>query len=61
MNGKELLPFLFFVGVLLFNWPFLDIFSMSLPGYLFIAWGLFVIVIGILTLQTPRQNNNKDV
>lgn len=40
--------FLFFMGMLLFNWPFLRIFSLSLPYYLFITWGAFIFATGIL-------------
>ncbi|TAL23021.1 MAG: hypothetical protein EPN94_10125 [Nitrospirae bacterium] len=61
MNSKELWPFLFLTGALLFNWPFLDIFSMSLPYYLFGMWGLYIAVVGIFITVIRRQKNNKDV
>ena len=35
---KEIWIFLFFVGLLLFNWPFLHIFERHLPAYLFSLW-----------------------
>ena len=35
------------MGTFLLNWPFLDIFSMSLPLYLFCTWGLFIIIVGL--------------
>ena len=44
MNNREVWVFLFLLGLLLFNWPFLDIFSLSLPYYLFGLWGLFILV-----------------
>ncbi len=47
MNIKESLPFLFLVGLLLFNWPFLEIFQRSLPYYLFGAWFMIIMVIGL--------------
>ncbi len=61
MNSRELLPFLFLIGMLLFNWPLLDIFGMSLPYYLFGAWGLFIIVVGLLITVTRKENKGKDV
>jgi len=61
MNSKELLPFLFLIGMLLFNWPLLDIFSISLPYYLFSVWGLFIVVVGVLITVTRRHKTDKDV
>jgi hypothetical protein len=54
MNTKELWLFLFLLGTLLFNWPFLSIFRLSLPFYLFGLWGVFILVIRILI----RKSNN---
>ena len=61
MNSKELLPFLFLIGMLLFNWPLLDIFSISLPYYLFGVWGLFIVVVGILITLIRRRKTYRDV
>lgn len=47
----------FFLGTLLLNWPFLDIFSLSLPYYLFGVWGLFIIVMGFFISKTDKQKN----
>jgi hypothetical protein len=47
-RNNEVWPFLFLVGFLLFNWPFLEIFSGSLQFYLFASWGFFILLIGIL-------------
>ena len=57
MNNKELWPFLFILGTLLLNWPFLDIFNLSLPYYLFGVWGLFIIVMGFFISKTNKQNS----
>jgi hypothetical protein len=48
VRNNEVWPFLFLVGALLFNWPFLEIFGGGLQFYLFAAWGLFILLIGIL-------------
>jgi hypothetical protein len=45
------------MGMLLLNWPFLDIFSLFLPYYLFGVWGLFIIVIGFSISKTSKQKN----
>jgi len=57
LNDKELWPFLFIMGMLLLNWPFLDVFSLSLPYYLFGVWGLFIIVMGFSISKTGKQKN----
>jgi hypothetical protein len=58
MRNKEIWLFLFLFGMLLFNWPFLDIFSMSLPAYLFGTWAVFIILVGILIRSSLREDNN---
>lgn len=46
--GREIWSFLFFLGLVLFNWPFLHIFGGGLPAYLFGVWALFIIAIGLI-------------
>jgi len=60
MQNKELWFFIFFIGTLLLNWPFLDIFSMSLPLYLFGTWGLFIIIVSVF-INILNRENSKDV
>jgi len=60
MGNKELWSFLFLIGTLLFNWPFLDIFSLSLPYYLFTIWGLFIIAVS-LSIANAKRPSKKDV
>lgn len=59
MSNKELWPFLFLIGTLLLNWPFLDIFSLSLPYYLFAVWGLFIAGVGIFVRKTGREDKDR--
>ncbi len=54
--SKEIWPFLFFLGLLFFNWPFLEIFSVSLPKYLFGVWALFIIAIALIITYVSRQD-----
>jgi len=57
MGNKELWFFLFLCGVLLFNWPFLEIFDLSLPFYLFGVWGAFIIAVGFFIKKMNRQSS----
>jgi hypothetical protein len=61
MKNKEVWFFLFFLGTLLFNWPFLDIFSLTLPAYLFGTWGLFIFIVGISINKLGREKDREDV
>lgn len=59
MGNKELWPFLFLLGTLLLNWPFLDIFSLSLPYYLFSVWGLFIAAVGIFVRKSEPEGKDR--
>jgi len=47
---------LFFLGVLLFGWPFLNIFHDNLPYYLFICWFLFIGLIFFASRSSERDD-----
>jgi hypothetical protein len=47
---------LFLLGLLLFEWPFLKIFSHKLPYYLFIVWFLFIGLIYLASRSTDRDD-----
>lgn len=49
---------MFLIGILLLNWPFLAIFGLSLPHYLFGVWGIFIIIIGIFIKKTGKPGNS---
>jgi len=61
MNNKEFWVFLFFLGTLLFNWPFLDIFNMVLPYYFLGVWGLFILVVCAVVTINEKTGKNNDV
>ena len=61
MNNKEFWVFLFFLGALLFNWPFLDIFNMVLPVYFLGVWGLFILVVYVVVTVNRKTGKNNDV
>ena len=48
MHSKELWPFIFFLGLLAFNYPLMDLGKTALPYYLYGAWALLISIIGIL-------------
>jgi len=55
MSNNEVWPFLFLVGFLFFNWPFLEIFGGSLHFYLFAAWTLFILLIYLLLFVLSKK------
>jgi hypothetical protein len=61
MKNKEFWIFLFFLGTLLFNWPFLDIFSLVLPYYFFGVWSFFILVVGIVATLKETKGRDTDV
>ena len=54
---NEVWLFVFLVGLLAFNWPALDVFSASLPAYLFSAWLVLVAVIYLLSRTSPDKED----
>jgi len=61
MLNKEIWPFLFFVGLIFLNWPFLEIFKSCSPYYFFIVWALFILVVGVLSSRVARKKRGDDV
>lgn len=58
MHSKELWPFIFLLGLLVFNYPVMDLVKMALPFYLYAAWALLILVIGLLV--TIRDRGEKE-
>ena len=54
MRSKELWPFIFLLGLLAFNYPILDLVKVALPYYLYPAWALFILMIGLLVTLSQR-------
>ena len=57
MFGRDIWFFLFFCGLFALNWPFLYIFSYSLPAYLFSAWALLIVALFLLSRVATKQDN----
>ncbi len=54
--NREIWPFLFFLGFVLFNWPFLQIFGGGLPAYLFGIWALFILAMVVIFKLTGEED-----
>jgi len=61
MKNREFWVFLFFVGTLLFNWPFLDIFSLVLPYYFITVWSLFILLVCVVATLKETKGRDTDV
>jgi hypothetical protein len=57
MHSKELWPFIFLIGLLVFNYPIIDLVKVPLPYYLYTTWALLILIIGILI--TIRDRGDK--
>ncbi len=55
---KERWIFIFFLSVVLFNWPFLSIFEESPYRYLFVVWAIVIGVVFFLT-TTPKTDDEE--
>ena len=52
MRQKERWLFLFLVGVLVLNWPFLAVFRSNLPLYLSVVWLLLIAAICYFSIKS---------
>jgi hypothetical protein len=57
MRDGERWIFLFVLGLLVFNWPFLTIFEDSHPVALFACWGIFIAVVAVFSLTRKKGRN----
>ncbi len=56
MHNKELWPFIFLLGLLVFNYPLMDLGKTALPYYLYGTWALLILVVGFLaTIEEYRR------
>jgi len=53
---RDVLLFLFFIGILVFNGPFLVIFSHNLASFLFLSWILFIGLIFVASFRSERED-----
>lgn len=56
MKNTEIWVFIFSLGLLSLNWPFLEIFYTNEVSYLFVAWILLIVLVA---LAAHKANNTK--
>ena len=56
MRPKDTWLFVFFAGMLAFNWPLLAIFESRLPAYLFTAWLALIFCVRLLVTRRARDD-----
>ncbi len=57
MRGGDRWVFLFFLGVLVFNWPFLTIFENSHFTALLTLWVLFILLTAAFSAFSDKDKN----
>ena len=57
MRHGDLWIFLFFFGVLLFNWPVLTIFAGGQPYSIFALWGFFIALSAFLSYVLGKERH----
>ncbi|MGD0283348.1 MAG: hypothetical protein ABSB95_13415 [Dissulfurispiraceae bacterium] len=53
MKKAEVWVMLFIVGVLGFNWPFIEMFNRTLAAYLFVFWFVFIMLAALAGFRAP--------
>jgi hypothetical protein len=56
---QDILIFLFVIGLLLFTWPLISIFQSGLSVYLFIVWGLFIVMLFLAATFSDRRDGGR--
>ena len=57
MHRNDRWVFLFFLGLLFFNWPFLTAFESHLPVVLFLLWGLCIALAALFAFLSGRDRS----
>jgi hypothetical protein len=48
-GDKEIWPFVSILGLVIFNWPLLEIFREEIASYLYLLWAVFIILLAFVT------------
>jgi hypothetical protein len=59
MRNPEIWIFIFILGLLGLNWPFLDIFHVSVVTYLFSFWLLFILLVAFAVWKNRNNRSEK--
>ncbi|NOY64418.1 MAG: hypothetical protein GXO97_03345 [Nitrospirae bacterium] len=54
--NKAIWIFLFAIGIILFNWPFISIFTETQIYYLFVVWFLFILSLFLITYYIKKED-----
>jgi hypothetical protein len=57
MRHGDLWVFLFFLGLILFNWPVISVFAAAQPYAIFALWAAFIAVTALLSYIVGRERN----
>jgi len=57
MKNTEIWVFIFILGLLGINWPFIEIFHTQVAAYLFVLWILFIVLIAF---AARKDNTGRD-
>lgn len=55
MYHKELCPFICLLALLAFNYPILSLAADNLPSYLYLSWGVLILVVALVTTLRERR------
>jgi hypothetical protein len=55
MYHKELCPFICLLALLAFNYPILSLAASNLPLYLYLSWGVLIMVVALVTTLRERR------
>jgi hypothetical protein len=59
MRNPEIWIFIFILGLLGLNWPFLDIFHVNVVTYLFSFWLLFIFLVAFAVRKNRNNRSEK--
>ncbi len=61
MKNTGIWVFIFSLGLLALNWPFLEIFYTQVVAYLFVTWILFIALIAVAAHRTGVNDKRSDI
>jgi hypothetical protein len=59
MKNTEIWVFIFSLGLLSLNWPFLEIFYTTEVSYLFVTWILLIVLVALAAHKTNSKKSSE--
>jgi hypothetical protein len=59
MKNTEIWVFIFSLGLLSLNWPFLEIFYTTEVSYLFVTWILLIVLVALAAHKTNSDKGSE--